>query len=148
MTHRWRTRIADLSTGKETVVDSDPLGQVDVDHVLFDEASGELLMTRYVGDTARLYPRTPDMKALLAATRRAAFPSSFWFTAAPGVRGTGGSSVPRFSSSPIAAMRCFRRTIEERLALESDSPEEQKSNLAGRCTLICSMGSTTSLDLA
>ena len=31
----------------------------------------ELLMTRYVGDTARLYPKTPDMKALLGATRRA-----------------------------------------------------------------------------
>lgn len=66
-----RLVLADLSTGKETVVDSDPLGQVDIDRILFDDITGELLMTRYVGDTARLYPTTPDMQALLDATRRA-----------------------------------------------------------------------------
>jgi dipeptidyl aminopeptidase/acylaminoacyl peptidase len=66
-----RLVLADLSTGREVVVDSDPLGQVDIDRVFFDDATGELLMTRYVGDTARLYPKTPDMAQLLAATRRA-----------------------------------------------------------------------------
>jgi dipeptidyl aminopeptidase/acylaminoacyl peptidase len=66
-----RLVLADLSTGKETVVDSDPLGDVDIDRILFDELTGELLMTRYVGDTARLYAKTTDMKALLDATRRA-----------------------------------------------------------------------------
>jgi dipeptidyl aminopeptidase/acylaminoacyl peptidase len=66
-----RLVLADLSTGKETVVDSDPLGQVDIDQVFFDDMTGELLMTRYVGDTARLYAKTPDMEALLDVTRRA-----------------------------------------------------------------------------
>jgi dipeptidyl aminopeptidase/acylaminoacyl peptidase len=66
-----RLVLADLSTGKETVVDSDPLGAVDIDRILFDELTGELLMTRYVGDTARLYAKTADMKAMLDAVRRA-----------------------------------------------------------------------------
>ena len=38
------------------MVDSDPLAQVDIDRVLFDDATGELLMTRYIGDTARIRP--------------------------------------------------------------------------------------------
>ena len=66
-----RLVLIDLSSGRETVVDSDPLGQVDLDQALFDERTGELLMTRYVGDTARLYAKTPEMEALLNATRRA-----------------------------------------------------------------------------
>lgn len=66
-----RLVLVDLSNGREMVVDSDPLNQVDIDQPLFDDLTGELLMTRYVGDTARLYPKTPDMKALLDATRRA-----------------------------------------------------------------------------
>jgi dipeptidyl aminopeptidase/acylaminoacyl peptidase len=66
-----RLVLVDLSTGREIVVDGDPLKQVDIDQILFDDMTGELLMTRYVGDTARLYPKTPDMAALLEATRRA-----------------------------------------------------------------------------
>jgi len=66
-----RLVLVDLTSGKETVVDSDPLGQVDIGQAFFDEANGDLLMTRYIGDTARLYPKTPELKALLEATRRA-----------------------------------------------------------------------------
>lgn len=66
-----RLVLADLRTGRETVVDSDPLGEVDIDRILFDELTGEVLLTRYVGDTARLYAKTPGMKALLDATHRA-----------------------------------------------------------------------------
>jgi dipeptidyl aminopeptidase/acylaminoacyl peptidase len=60
----------DLVSGRETIVDSDPLGQSDIDRVLFDDLTGELLMTRYIGDTARMYAKTPDMRRLLEATRR------------------------------------------------------------------------------
>src|SRR6476661_6064916 len=70
-TNLARLVLVDLSTGREVVVDSDPLNQVDIDQPLFDDLTGELLMTRYIGDTARLYPKTPEMKALLDATRRA-----------------------------------------------------------------------------
>lgn len=66
-----RLVLVDLASGNEMVVDSDPLKLVDIDQVLFDDLTGELLMTRYVGDTARIYPKTSDMKALLDATRRA-----------------------------------------------------------------------------
>jgi dipeptidyl aminopeptidase/acylaminoacyl peptidase len=66
-----RLVLIDLSSGKETVVDADPLGESDVDRFFFDELTGELLMTRYISDTARLYAKTPDMQALLDATRRA-----------------------------------------------------------------------------
>ena len=62
--------LVDLSSRKETLVDRDPLGQVDIDRIVFDEVTGELLLTRYVGDTARLYAKTPDMNALLDAARR------------------------------------------------------------------------------
>jgi dipeptidyl aminopeptidase/acylaminoacyl peptidase len=65
-----RLVLADLDTGKETIADRDPLGLVDIDEVYFDEAKGDVLMTRYIGDTARLYPKTAEMKALLDATRR------------------------------------------------------------------------------
>ena len=66
-----RLVLLDLVSGREMVVDSDPLKEVDIDQVLFDDLTGELLMTRYVGDTARLYPKTSDMRALLGAARRA-----------------------------------------------------------------------------
>ncbi|MEP7066120.1 MAG: alpha/beta fold hydrolase [Gemmatimonadota bacterium] len=66
-----RLVLVDLSSGREMVVDSDPLKQVDIDQILFDDLTGELLMTRYVGDTARVYAKTPDMRALLDVTRRA-----------------------------------------------------------------------------
>ena len=65
-----RLVLIDLSNGKETVVDADPLGESDIDQIFFDDRADELLMTRYISDTARLYPKTPDMQALLAATRR------------------------------------------------------------------------------
>jgi dipeptidyl aminopeptidase/acylaminoacyl peptidase len=66
-----RLVLVDLSTGEEEVVDSDPMGQVDIDRILFDDSTGELLMTRYVGDTARVYPKTPDMRELVRAATRA-----------------------------------------------------------------------------
>ena len=66
-----RLVIADLATGRETVIASDPLKEVDIDQILFDNVTDSVLMTRYVGDTARLYAKTPDMQALLDATRRA-----------------------------------------------------------------------------
>ena len=66
-----RVVLIDLVSGRETVVDSDPLGQSDIYQALFDDLTGELLMTSYIGDTARLYAKTPDMQRLLDATRRA-----------------------------------------------------------------------------
>ena len=66
-----RLVLADLVSGKETVVDSDPLGQVDIAQAFFDEKTGDLLMTRYIGDTARLYGKVEEMRRLLDATRRA-----------------------------------------------------------------------------
>lgn len=65
-----RLVLIDLVSGREDVVDTDPLGQSDIDQVLFDDLTGELLMTRYIGDTARMYAKTPDMKQLLDATGR------------------------------------------------------------------------------
>jgi dipeptidyl aminopeptidase/acylaminoacyl peptidase len=66
-----RLVLIDLSSGVEAVVDSDPLEQVDIDRILFDERTGKPLMTRYVSDTARLYPKTPEMQMLLDAVQRA-----------------------------------------------------------------------------
>jgi dipeptidyl aminopeptidase/acylaminoacyl peptidase len=65
-----RLVLIDLATGTESVVDADPLGQSDIDQILFDDLTGEVLMTRYIGDTARIYAKTPDMQALLNATRK------------------------------------------------------------------------------
>ena len=66
-----RLVLADLASGEETVVDEDPLREVDIRSALFDDATGELLLTHYVGDTARLYPHAADMQRLLAAVWRA-----------------------------------------------------------------------------
>src|SRR5207249_1529276 len=65
-----RLVLIDLATGKETVVDADPLGQSDIDQILFDDLTGELLRTRSVRDSARLDARTPDIEVLLAHARR------------------------------------------------------------------------------
>jgi dipeptidyl aminopeptidase/acylaminoacyl peptidase len=54
--------LKDVATGAETVVDRDPLGEVDIDAALFDETTGELLVTRYIGDTIRWYPKTAAMR--------------------------------------------------------------------------------------
>src|SRR5207237_2090336 len=43
-----RLVLIDLSSGKETVVDADPLGQSDIDQIFFDELTGDLLMTSYI----------------------------------------------------------------------------------------------------
>lgn len=64
-----RLTLIDLASGDETVVDSDPLGQSDIYQALFDDLTGELLMTSYIGDTTRVYAKTPDMQRLLDATR-------------------------------------------------------------------------------
>lgn len=65
-----RLVLIDLGPGREDVVDSDPLAQSDIYQVFFDDLTGELLATSYIGDTARIYAKTPDMQRLLNATRR------------------------------------------------------------------------------
>ncbi len=60
----------DLSSGQESVVDSDPAGEVDIDRAFFDDSTGQLLMTRYIGDTARMYAKAPEMQPLLDAAQR------------------------------------------------------------------------------
>ncbi|MEO5588881.1 MAG: alpha/beta fold hydrolase, partial [Gemmatimonadaceae bacterium] len=60
----------DLSSGRESVVDSDPTGEVDIDRAYFDDSTGQLLMTRYIGDTARMYAKAPDMQQMLDAAER------------------------------------------------------------------------------
>ncbi len=64
-----RLVLIDLATGVEAVVERDPLNEVDIDGALFDDATGELLLTRYVGDTARMYAHTADMRRLLGRVR-------------------------------------------------------------------------------
>ena len=57
--------LIDLTTGAETVVDSDPERQVDLETVLFDEESGEVIASRYAADTIRWYARSPVVTRLL-----------------------------------------------------------------------------------
>jgi dipeptidyl aminopeptidase/acylaminoacyl peptidase len=58
--------LVDLSSGGETVVHEDPLGEADSDAPVFDAMTGELLLTSYTTDTARFYPQTQDARAALA----------------------------------------------------------------------------------
>jgi len=47
----------DLGTGNTTLVDKDPLNQVDFAGALFSDVTNELLATFYLGDKMRLYPK-------------------------------------------------------------------------------------------
>ncbi|HEU0014487.1 MAG TPA: S9 family peptidase, partial [Longimicrobium sp.] len=65
-----RLVLIDLESGAESVVDQDPLGEADLERAHFDDRTGELLATEYVTDTARIYPKTPDVAALVDVMRR------------------------------------------------------------------------------
>ncbi len=47
----------DLATAKTTLVDKDPLNEVDFSNALFSDVTNELLATFYVGDRIRVYPK-------------------------------------------------------------------------------------------
>ncbi len=66
-----RLVLVDLAAGEESVVHTDPQQEVDIHSALFDDATGELLLTKYVGDTARFYPHTADLRQLLSRVWRA-----------------------------------------------------------------------------
>jgi dipeptidyl aminopeptidase/acylaminoacyl peptidase len=61
--------LMDIETGAMSVVDRDPMNEVDIDQALFDDATGELLITRYIGDTIRWYPKTAAMRGLAASAK-------------------------------------------------------------------------------
>ena len=64
-----RLVLKDVVTGAEMEIDQDPLGEADIDAAIFDPANGELLATRYIGDTVRWYPKTITTWRLVAAAR-------------------------------------------------------------------------------
>ncbi len=47
----------DLATGKTTLVEKDPLDEVDFAGALFSDVTGEILATYYVGERIRIYPK-------------------------------------------------------------------------------------------
>ena len=53
-----RLELMDPATGKTELIESDPEKQVDLEDVAFDEQTHELMATVYIGDRARVYPRT------------------------------------------------------------------------------------------
>lgn len=66
-----RLVLVDPATGAETVVHEDPLGEADLEAAHFDERTGELLATVYVGDTMRIYPHAPEVERMVSAMARA-----------------------------------------------------------------------------
>ncbi len=55
--------LLDLDSGKTTVIDKDPLDQVDFGGALFSDLTHELLLTYYVGDRVRVYPKQERFKS-------------------------------------------------------------------------------------
>lgn len=47
----------DPASGKSTLVDKDPLNEVDLADALFSDVTNELLATVYIGDRTRVYPK-------------------------------------------------------------------------------------------
>jgi len=64
-----RLILFDPKTGEETLVESDPDGQVDFGGAMFHPATDELMATFYVGDRLRIYPKTPEAENDLAVLR-------------------------------------------------------------------------------
>ena len=57
-----RLTLLDLATGSDVVVESDPLGRVDLGGPLFSEKTDELVGTQYVDDRRRLHFRDPGFE--------------------------------------------------------------------------------------
>ncbi len=53
----------DPATGKETLVENDPEGRVDLDNALFSDRTGELLATIYEDERVRYVVKDPTLKA-------------------------------------------------------------------------------------
>lgn len=51
-----------LKTGKTKLIDKDPLDEVDFAGALFSEITNELLMTYYIGEKIRIYPKEKNFK--------------------------------------------------------------------------------------
>ena len=58
--------LMDIATGDMTLVEKDPENQVDFGGAVFHPQTDELLMTYYVGDRARVYPKTEMAKKFMA----------------------------------------------------------------------------------
>jgi dipeptidyl aminopeptidase/acylaminoacyl peptidase len=54
---KTQLELYDLGTAKTTLVDKDPLNEVDFGNALFSDITDELLATFYVGDRVRVYPK-------------------------------------------------------------------------------------------
>lgn len=52
----------DLKTGKTKLIDKDPLDEVDLAGALFSDITNELLMTYYIGEKIRIYPKEKNFK--------------------------------------------------------------------------------------
>ncbi|HYN82927.1 MAG TPA: S9 family peptidase [Gemmatimonadaceae bacterium] len=65
-----RLLLLDLATGKETVIESDPKGEVDFGSAVFSDVTDSLIATTYTADTVRVYPRTKKITKLLADVRK------------------------------------------------------------------------------
>jgi len=65
-----RLLLVDLDTGKETLIESDPQGEVDFGSAVFSDVTDSLIATTYTGDTVRIYPRSKKITKLLADVRK------------------------------------------------------------------------------
>jgi dipeptidyl aminopeptidase/acylaminoacyl peptidase len=62
--------LLDVATGKTEFVESDPEKQVDFGNAVFDAETEELMATAYIGDRARIYPKTKRAKQDLERMRK------------------------------------------------------------------------------
>ncbi|MGH7546252.1 MAG: alpha/beta fold hydrolase [Gemmatimonadota bacterium] len=62
--------LLDLETGEESVLERDPEGAVDLGGAVFSDSTDELVATVYIADTARIYPKTPEIARDLERRRR------------------------------------------------------------------------------
>jgi dipeptidyl aminopeptidase/acylaminoacyl peptidase len=68
---RIQLELYDLSTGNTTLVDKDPMNEVDFAGALFSDVTNELLATYYIGDKMRLYPKDKKFGEDYARLRKA-----------------------------------------------------------------------------
>jgi dipeptidyl aminopeptidase/acylaminoacyl peptidase len=61
-----RLMLLDTATGEATLVESDPVGEVDFGAPIFSDVTDELIATAYLGDRLRIYPRDEAFVRLLA----------------------------------------------------------------------------------
>ncbi len=69
-----------INSKKTTLIDKDPLDEVDLNNALFSDVSNKLLATVYTGDKQRIYPKDDQFKKIYEKAKKSLPDGNMWVT--------------------------------------------------------------------